>query len=71
MKRSIKINLIYQVIVLFIAVMLVVSSALQGEMLFVALGGLLIVGAIGTIAHIRTGQHNTDSKLPQDLNVKD
>ena len=70
MKTSLKINLIYQGIVLLIGVILIVNSVLNDELLFVTLGGLLVIGALGTMVHILTGRHNTDSKLPKDIKVK-
>ena len=46
------------------------NSVLNDELLFVTLGGLLVIGALGTMVHILTGRHNTDSKLPKDIKVK-
>ena len=64
-----KINFYYQHFILLVGVVCVVTGWLESEVFNMMLGTLLIFGAIATIKHIRTKQHNPHSKLPKDIKL--
>jgi hypothetical protein len=64
-----KINKYYQYIVVAIGISCLIVGFFEKNGLLLALGGILLVGAVGTVIHLTTGKHNSSSKLPKDYDV--
>jgi hypothetical protein len=70
LRLSLKINKYYQYIALIIALVCIVFAALESSIYLALLGGFIAIGAIGTLKHINTGEHDKDSKLPKGMKIK-
>ena len=64
-----KINKYYQYFVLVISLFCLVVGVIEKNGLLAGIGGVLLIGAIGTIMHLRSGKYNSSSKLPKDCKV--
>lgn len=66
---SIKINYYYQYFAFLIAVLCIATGVVKENWLLVGIGCPIMIWSFATIIHIRTGKHNSISKLPPDIKI--
>jgi hypothetical protein len=70
LRTSLKIHKYYQYIALIIALACIAFAAIESKAYLALLGGFIAIGAIGTLKHIHTGEHDKDSSLPKNIKIK-
>ncbi|WP_020209359.1 hypothetical protein [Gilvimarinus chinensis] len=65
------INRYYQYVSVLLAFGCIAIGVKDSSGLLIALGCILLVGAVATIMHLKSGKHNPASKLPKDFKVSE
>jgi hypothetical protein len=66
-----KINKYYQCFSVLLALGCIAIGAKDSNGLLIALGSILLVGAVATIMHLKSGKYNSASKLPKDFKANE